>query len=633
MIDLLAFTASDPRQDLKTAATPQVAAPKKYARELRRGGVYMLAQGDQAVDGFTFDNAAVSLICYADLLQSDSALRSNKSSVAAYLADQYLQQGDAFVAGLRGSFAIVLYDHTNRVLKAWTDHFGIFKLAFASYKGSGAGVASDLRLLLPLFSARPEVDAAAVQQYLLYNCVPSPKTIYRGISRLMPGHQLTSAASLTVKPYWDMTYPERPVRETSEEVWMQRTFDEVRSAVALTSTGIGSPNLGCFLSGGTDSSSVAGLVGDVTGRKPRTFSIGFDQAGYNEIQYARIAARHFNAEQHEYFVTPADIVALVSRVVPAYDEPFGNSSVVPAYYCARLAAENGISHMLAGDGGDELFGGNSRYVDDQVFQRYGRIPRFLRRGFIEPSAALGSALTRLALFEKAVRYIRRSNIPAPDRFFSYAYLYALPEREFFTPEFIESAAGGDDPLTPSRNHFHGVPAKTLLNRWLYLDVKMIVSDNDLRKVTTMCQLAGITPRYPLLDPALAEYTGTIPSTLKVKGDQLRYLFKKSMARILPPEIITKQKHGFGLPYGMWMNEYKPLRELVRDVLGSSRCRQRGYFRADLLETLWQKFESQHRAHYGDMLWVLLMLELWHVDQYDQSRQTPVDFAAAGQRGN
>jgi asparagine synthase (glutamine-hydrolysing) len=202
----------------------------------------------------------------------------------------------------------------------------------------------------------------------------------------------------------------------------------------------------------------------------------------------------------------------------------------------------------------------------------------------------------------------------PDRHFSYSIISSVPG-DLLTEDFVQILAG-NDPLTPARNHYLGVQARDDLNRWLYLDLKIVITDNDLRKVTTMSRLAGVTPRYPLLEPTLAEFTGTIPADLKVRGFRLRYLFKKAMQDVLPRETIQKKKHGFGLPYSVWVGEHKPLRDFTFDVLGSARCRQRGYFRRDLLEWLWKQYQSVHRAYYGDALWMFLMLELWHVAKVD-----------------
>jgi asparagine synthase (glutamine-hydrolysing) len=573
----------------------------------------MTVMGDERTESFTYESPELSIVCRTDLLINDSQAGTAKEmSPAMRVAGLYQAYQDSFVNRLRGTFAIILYDHKLGVLKAWTDHLGAERLVFADSQGFFA-VATDTRLLLPLFAERPELDSAAIHEYLQYTCIPAPRTVYKGISRLEPGHQL-SWSPLLVAPYWHMTYPE--VRERRPEAdWTSDTANAIRSAVAQSLLNVSSSRLGCFLSGGTDSSSVTGLVSKLTQQSPRTFSIGFDDPRYNEIRYARIAATHNKAQHHEYFVTPDDILAVIEKAVPAYDEPFGNSSIVPTYYCARLAAENGVTHLLAGDGGDELFGGNSRYVDDRVFQRYHSIPGMLRRLLLEPAVSAGSSLTRLPVFDLASRYIRRSNIPVPDRFHSYSLLSSVAPLELFTPDFLATLVG-HNPLAPARRHFSSASADNDLNRWLYMDLKMTIGDNDIRKVTVMSRLGGVTARYPLLDPTLAEFTGTIPADLKIRGSQLRYLFKKAMADVLPPEIITKSKHGFGLPYSVWLKEDRSLQEFTFDVLGSARCRQRGYFRKDLVDWLWEQYLSVHQTYFGDLLWEFLMLELWHLRQHD-----------------
>jgi asparagine synthase (glutamine-hydrolysing) len=593
-------------------------------------GISLTAWGDEPLEPFIYDSPEISVICRADLLVRDSRANGDPSAAPAQsIAQMYAREGDAFVKQLRGTFAVILYDHKLRAMKAWTDHFAAEKLVFTNGDGFFA-VATDLRLVLPLLRERPDVNPVAVQQYLQYTCIPAPQTIFKGIFRLQSGHQLTSRPAPTVRPYWDMNYPEADHDRTESE-WAAATESAIRSAVSLNLSGVDSAQLGCFLSGGTDSSSIAGLMSQCAKEPARTFSIGFDDPRYNEIEYARIAAAHNKSRHHEYFVTPADILALIERAVPAYDEPFGNSSIIPTYYCARLAAENGVTHLLAGDGGDELFGGNARYLDDRVFQHYNRIPGPVRR-VMEPVVSAGSSWTKLQLFDRAARYIRRSKINVPDRLFSYTLLSSVPGAELFTADFL-ATVDGCHPLAPARDYFAAAPAQNDLNRWLYLDLKMTIADNDLRKVTVMSRLAGVTPRYPLLDPTLAEFTGTIPARLKVQGPHLRYLFKKAMAGILPAEIIAKRKHGFGLPYCVWLREHGPLRDFTLDVLGSARFQQRGYFRKGVIEWLWSQYENVHQRYYGDILWVFLMLELWHQKQHDVVRETRMEQALVAQRAH
>jgi asparagine synthase (glutamine-hydrolysing) len=586
----------------------------KNRQLFRRQNYFLCVAGNSPIEQLFLQDDRVTLICSADLLLPAS---SGQQGPAKTLAQSYLEKGDDFVKELHGTFSVILYDTGTRELKAWTDHFGVRRLVFADSARCTA-VASDMRLVLPFLDREPEIDRSAILEYLLYSCIPAPNTIYTGIRKLEPGHYLTSGKKVTIRRYWDMNYGGVHRNRTVQE-WASDTETAIRSAVAIHSkTALPSDRIGCFLSGGTDSSSVTGLVGQATGQAPRSFSIGFEDPRYNEIEYARTAANQFRCDHHEYFVTPQDIVDLFPKAAAAFDEPFGNSSVIPAYYCARLASEQNITHMLAGDGGDELFGGNSRYADDKVFQRYQLIPKWIRTTIIEPSLGLINSEGGAGTIYRASRYVRRSTIPLPDRWFSYSLLSSLQPEEIFSRDFL-SIVGVSDPLKAARTHHKNAPAVDELNRWLYLDLKITITDNDVRKVTRMAELAGLSPRYPLLDHSLAEFSGTIPANLKVNGTQLRYIFKKAMSGILPESIIKKSKHGFGLPYCIWVGEYAPLREYTLDILRSNRCRQRGYFREDFAEWLWAKYESEHQRFYGEALWIFLMLELWHSHQHDAWR--------------
>jgi asparagine synthase (glutamine-hydrolysing) len=574
------------------------------------GNLYMSIQGDGDLNRRIFQSPELVLICDTDLLGAGdcSDFREANSNPAEFLAKLYRQRGDTFARDLHGWFGIILFDHGQRAIKAWTDHYGVRRLV---YKDSSKtfGVASDLRILNQCVDSQPEIDPAAILEYMQYSCIPAPRTIYKNTQRLEPGHFLTSQPAAVTRVYWDMSYPETPGRSLSR--WAKETFEAIESAVSVAAKRSDElQHVGCFMSGGTDSSSISGLVGKLTANPPSTFSIGFEDPRYNEIDYARIAARHFAADHHEYFVSPENILSLLRKAYTVYDEPFGNSSIVPAYYCARLAAENGVSHMLAGDGGDELFGGNQRYGTDRVFQRYSLIPASLRSHFLEPLIAGLARTTNFKYFDLAQRYIRRAGIPLPDRHFSYDFLSTVDFNELFSPS-LNASLRGSDALTSARKHFQNAQAGCNLNRWLYLDLKITITDNDLRKVTPMAELAGIVPRYPLLDPVLSEFSGTIPANLKVRGTKLRYLFKQSMSGFLPPEILAKKKHGFGLPFSVWLGEHKALREFAFDILGSNSARQRGYFRPDILEWLFSRYESESKVFYGDVLWIFLMLELWH----------------------
>ncbi len=516
----------------------------------------------------------------------------------------YRRHGASFVDRLRGPFGFALWDTRERRLLVATDPYGIRPVVYAPIQG-GLVAASRIRHLLAHPGVDREIDLQAVHHYLFFTAIPSPASIYRGVRRLEPGHLLEHGGGRTEgRAYYDIRY--RPHDWSGERHWRLAIPLEIRRAVGRFAPLSPPESTGCFLSGGTDSSSVAGFYTRVTGVPAKTFSIGFDEPGYNELDYAHIAARHFGTEQHEYFVTPDDVLALVEALPRLYDEPFGNSSVIPTYYCARLAREHGAHVLLAGDGGDEIFGGNERYVKNLVFERYHALPGVLRRGVLEPAL---SRLPGVGVVYRAKRYVRRANIPNPDRFYSYNLLAETDPNEIFHPEFL-SRVDPEGFLAVARRHYARAAPAHVTDRLLYLDMKLTITDNDLRKVTRMTEAAGVRVRYPLLDRDLVDFTATIPPTLKVRPGRGRYIFKRAMEGFLPREIIEKQKHGFGLPVTPWFRKHRGLSELLNDTLFAPGARITRWVRPEFLRGMKQGFETDTTTYYGSNLWVFLVLELW-----------------------
>ncbi|WP_084318724.1 asparagine synthetase B family protein [Deferrisoma camini] len=538
-------------------------------------------------------------------LRQELGLGGGESPAAGeLLARAYRAWGVGMADRLRGAFAFAVWDPQARTLFAATDPYGIRPVVYAEVP-EGLVVGSRIRHVL----LHPDVDRAldpdAIYQYLFFSAIPSPHTVYRGVRKLEPGHWIRwTPEGWKVGRYYDIRY--RPDRSVDEGYWRRAIPLEVRRAVGRFVPLSDPDRTGCFLSGGTDSSSVAGYYTRLAGRPARTFSIGFDEPGYNELDYAHTAARHFGTEQHDAFVTPAQVLELLEHLPSVYDEPFGNSSVIPTYYCARFAREHGVEVLLAGDGGDEIFGGNERYVTNLVFERYRRIPGPLRKGVIEP---LVRALPGRGVVYKAQRYIRRANIPNPDRFYSYNLLYEEGAARVFRPEFLDQV----DPesfLRLARRHYAAAAPAHDTDRLLYLDMKFTITDNDLRKVTQMTEAAGVRVRYPLLDRDLVDFTATIPPELKVRPGRNRYVFKRAMDGFLPREIIEKTKHGFGLPVGPWFARHPQLNALVRDALLTPSAHIRDWIRPEFLEELHQGLYGDSPSYAGGNLWVFLVLEMW-----------------------
>ncbi len=577
----------------------------------RRWGFQQLA----AVDGILV--AADADLVSRDLLAAELSLSSpdaNKMSVAELLAKLYLRRGPGFLKLLHGAFTLALWDSRLRRLLLAIDKLGIRSLYWRR-EGDRLLFASRIGAIRVAQSAPVEANPHAILQFLLFSVVPAPLAVDRGTEKLRPGTFLLCEGSLVrEEQYWDLEYPEASDGDVGS--WAGRLREEMRAAVHRHLEGCEPARTGCYLSGGTDSSSVVAFASEKH-QPVHSFSIAFEEAGFSEIEFARTTAARFQTRHHEKWLTPQDASAVLEKLIAYYEEPFANSSAVGAYYCAQLARENGVDTLLAGDGGDELFGGNERYAADKRFALYHRLPRWLRLGAIEPLVKLlpenGSrwSLPR--------RYIRRANIPNPRRILSYGFFLSWPAEEIFESEFL-SQIGDRDWLAIPQEHFRRAQATGELNRILYLDAKMTLADNDLRKVSGTAELAGVAVRYPLLDDRLADFSGRIPALLKLKGFEKRYIFKQAMKGILSPKVLSKKKHGFGVPLAQWLLNDPRMRELTQDVMHDSRTRQRGYFRTDFLQRLVHLHKEQP-GFYGEIVWYLLALELWHRRHLERSSNT------------
>lgn len=530
----------------------------------------------------------------------------NSSRAAVSLIDLYNREGSAFARCLRGSFAIVLWDSPKQKLILATDHFGtrpIYywlgnnQIAFAP-RISGMTATGEINKI---------IEPDSLYFYLNHSFIAAPFTIYKDIYRLEPGHTLEwNNRRGTIRRYWDMVYLENPVLDENSAAERLRESLDDSVKCALSSGLVATEEVGAFLSGGTDSSTLVGLMGQSTSSSIKSFSVGFQEEAYNELYYARIAASHFKSNSHEYLVRPEDALAAMSELSATFDEPFGNSSAIPTYFCLKMANEAGVKIMFAGDGGDELFGGNERYITEKIFSLYHEVPRPIR-GLLDCGAEM---LPDCYPWRKVKNYVRKANQPAVDRFFAYQLYFRDHATEFLTDEF-KASLEMNFPIEVARQHYRRAGEINPLNRLLYLDLKMAVADNDLFKVNRTAERFGIQIRYPYLDPFVGIVSGQIPANLKVKGWSKRYIFKRAFAHLLPAEIIAKKKHGFGLPTGDWLRHHRGYKEFARSLLLDSRSIQRGYFRQAAIEGLLKTHDEERSGYFGAHIWNFMMLELWH----------------------
>jgi len=568
------------------------------ARSAANGfGALAAAGGGAGV--FQDDNRLVAIWGHARFTDAELASLAQHHGSAHALAHGYARKGKDVVAALSGAWAFAVLDARSGEAVLAIDRAGTCPLCYSVVSGTLV-FASSLEAISAFPGCTTEIDRQAIYDYVYFHMVPGPRTVHAGRRRLLPGSMLVwRNGEPETRPYWEMRYLENETRPVAE---LKRTFLAVlREAVREAARG---SSVGTFLSGGTDSSTVAGILGEVTGKPARTYSIGFEAQGYDEMEYARIAARHFGTQHHEYYVTPADVVSAIPRIAEVHDQPFGNSSSVPSYFCAKLAKDDGVNILLGGDGGDELFGGNQRYAKQYLYSLYSDLPRRLRKGLIEPLAFLPP---EIGILGKAQRYISNASVPMPARYDNYNLVERLGAGNIFSPDFLGAVDTGQ-PQAMMEDAYGSAHARSLINRMLALDLRFTLADNDLPKVTRACELAGVDVRFPLLDDAVVSFSSILPPRLKLKGTRLRYFFKEALRGFLPEEIIVKTKHGFGLPFGPWLQTHRPLRQLALDSL--SDLKRRGIIRPEFVDDLISTHVESHAGYYGTMVWVLMMLEQW-----------------------
>lgn len=505
--------------------------------------------------------------------------------------------GKDAVKEVSGDFSVGFCDTDGRGFLA-VDRFAVRSLCYRVVDGKLRFAARADELV----DSTSEIDPQAVFDYLYFHVIPSPRTIFKDVFRLPPGHcAVFENGSLRVSPYW---VPQFSELEKPSFGNLRTEFRQLLHDAVVRQLDDGKP--GCFLSGGTDSSTVAGMIGEVSGQPAATYSIGFEAQGYDEMEYARIAARHFRTEHHEYYVTPDDLVLSIPSVAQYYDQPFGNSSALPAYYCAKMAKEDGLSKILAGDGGDELFGGNTRYAKQKVFGYYDSVPSIFRNALLEPML-LKTPLGKLPLARKGASYIEQAKIPLPDRAQMYNMLHRLGMNQVFDPNFL-AQVDIDDPIRLQREVWNLALAQSQTNRELAFDWRYTLAECDIPKVVGTTRLAGIEVGFPMLDDHLLNFSLQLPASYKVNGVKLRWFFKEALRGFLPDRILTKKKQGFGLPFGVWATKNPNLRSLAEDSVRG--LVDRKILRQDFVDELFGRHLCEHPGYYGEMIWISMMLEQW-----------------------
>jgi asparagine synthase (glutamine-hydrolysing) len=529
------------------------------------------------------------------------SIQYNSQAVSAeQLASIYLQNPnlDKFYSQLRGRFALLIFDPSSNQLNLFIDPMGIQTCCYTLQDGC-IYVSESLDRIKSCAGVSCSISEQAIFNYFYFHCIPAPSTIYSECCKLEPGRTVTfnSAGEIESAPLFHPEFASGCDQPVALERECLQVIDE---AVAIYAN----ENCGAFLSGGLDSSTIAGMLAK---HQPgaSTFSIGFENPDYDETSYAKITAKHFKTKHEVLYLTADQAASELVRVAQFFEEPFGNSSAMAAYFCAQFAKSHGIDTLLAGDGGDELFAGNSHYAKQKQFELFYRAPRWLRTllRFIFDN----KVTSRLPLLGKAASYIRQADVPLPDRLGTYNFVQQYGVDEMFNHDFL-TQVNCQEPALQQRKRYLECSSENPVDRMLYLDWKFTLADNDLVKVKKMCELAGVNVHFPLLDRSVVDFSCRVPASTKLPGHRLRDFYKKACKGFLPDATLSKSKHGFGLPFGIWMNENETLMKLSIDCLESFRARN--IVNDSLIENALKAHSSVHAGYYGELIWIIVTLELW-----------------------
>jgi asparagine synthase (glutamine-hydrolysing) len=530
------------------------------------------------------------------------------------IAHLYEEEGPRLVESLHGMFGLAVWDARRRLLLLARDRVGKKPLYYAEGGGT-LSFASELAALMADDAIAREVDHRALDAFLAYRWVPAPMTAFRAVRKLPPASTLVfQDGRAKISRYWRLDFSRKRAigdpREVHEEL-----REHIRAATARRL--IADVPLGGFLSGGVDSAAVVAAMAEASSRPVQTFSIGFTHEKFNELPLARLIAQRFATDHHELIVEPR-AMELIPRIVRHYGEPFADDSAIPSFYLAEMARRH-VTVALNGDGGDESFGGYTRYVANLASARMERIPSAVRRAL----AAAGMRVPESGTIDSWPSRVRRMAetlaLDPSRRYVAYmTHLNGLRRERLYTDDYralIGRSVASDVMEGPWRES----SAASVVDVMLDVDVQTYLADDLLVKMDIATMASSLEARSPLLDHELMEFAASLPAELKVRGREKKAVLRAALRGWVPDEILDAPKRGFRLPLGDWLRG--ELRDFARDVLLDGRAADRGCFRPDYVRELLDRHAAGVQDH-SQGIWTLLMFELWHQQFIDASPREP-----------
>lgn len=521
------------------------------------------------------------------------------SSDTEVLVHGYDEWGIDLPCHLNGMFVFAIHDTVNRRLMLARDHLGI-KPLFYSFDDKYLVWGSEIKAVLASNLVERQLDFNSLGEFLSWEYIPGQETLYTNISKLEPGYLLDidlTRPDCTPQQYWDIPFPD-PSYPHSADDWQALVTDKIHECVQRQL--ISDVPLGAFLSGGVDSSLVVSAM-----QQANTFSIGFNDPSYNELDYARRVANHLGVN-HTFEVIEPQVADLFDHLMTFMDDPIGDFSIFPTYLVSRLARQH-VTVALSGDGGDELFGGYDNYVADNAARYYSRIPRIVRQRIITPIIdSIPPQPAKKGLINKAKRFIEGANLPDELSHCRWRIFTSEALRtQLFMPDALQQMT------RPAGSHinklFNRAGSRSPLARSLYVDIKSYLSDNCLVKVDRMSMANSLESRVPMLDRELVELAFQVPDNLKLERGKTKILLKQIAAQQIPRDCVYRQKEGFSIPIKHWLGtQFRPILE---DLLDTKKLKSEGLFNVNTVNNL-KREHLTGKANHSHVLWSLMVFQAW-----------------------
>lgn len=518
----------------------------------------------------------------------------------------YEEFGDAFLHHLNGMFSFALWDARRQRLVLARDRMGIKPLYYTLHDNTLI-FASELKAILGYPGLRRNIDLVALNEYLSYEYVPAPRTIFQDIFKLPPGHALSFCEGQTeIWQYWDIDLARSETIQPKEQIeYESEVLDILREVVNQEM--VSDVPIGVLLSGGIDSSGVAALMVESTNDVVQSFSVGFDDPSFDESFHARQVAQHLGTKHRELTLTPREMLDLIPAIGEFLDEPFGDSSFIPTYLLAKFAREH-VKVALGGDGGDELFAGYSTLQAHRLMNYYERLlPGFIRSQLVPwVVERLPVSLDNISFDFKARRFISGRDTPTIERHHLWLGSFTPAQKV----ELLQNWAQIEkkEPYRTAVEHLQASRAQEIINQVLYCDMKLYLEGDILTKVDRASMANSLEVRVPLLNNKLVEYVAAIPHELKLHWMTRKYIMRKALRGLVPNNILRRGKKGFNIPVAKWL--LGPLRPLAEEMFSQERLERDGFFQAIYVRGLL----DDHLAGRQDnrkLLWTLLVFQLWH----------------------